>query len=305
LYRKEVRGMTTVRRMDVKPEVEPEEIFVKYANASLRDNPEILNEILGDFEKLDPQMGEYVEDEKRTREALKNGIKYFVRFMKCSLETAKAILEELDSPEERQIVSGAFEYAYGYSTVGLSDVRTCYLGNSRSRMLENEGYSGPFVIKCCECHQFFFNSMLKEIIQDKEYWDVGDGFFELMVEEAQTTIRRKVVLRSNPPGDRFQLRLAEHLFFEKSFYSPTWLEQTIKAIAGNSLIEFLLRGERTKLRQCTKCEKFYISKSLRPSKFCSDPCRLSWHNQRRIASGKAKDYKAKKRKEGAKESYYG
>ena len=59
------------------------------------------------------------------------------------------------------------------------------------------------------------------------------------------------------------------------------------------------------LRQCKECNKFFVSKTKRPQKYCSDKCRLSHHNKKRIESGEHAAYKRKKRKEGARESYYG
>ena len=73
-----------------------------------------------------------------------------------------------------------------------------------------------------------------------------------------------------------------------------------------SLGKFLISKENVKLiRKCMNCRKFYLAKTARPSKFCSSNCRLAWHNRKRIKSGEARKYKAKKRREGAKESYYG
>lgn len=79
----------------------------------------------------------------------------------------------------------------------------------------------------------------------------------------------------------------------------------VYTIVGYSLLEFLLHNDRRKLNYCEECHKFYISKSVRKQRFCSKKCRLTWHNRIRIESGEHRDYKRKKRKEGAKESYYG
>ncbi|MFC1880960.1 hypothetical protein ACFL2S_05605 [Thermodesulfobacteriota bacterium] len=71
--------------------------------------------------------------------------------------------------------------------------------------------------------------------------------------------------------------------------------------------EFLKISENKKLiHKCDECEKFFISKTARKQRFCpGNKCRLSYHNRKRIRSGEAKEYKRKKRKEGAKGSYYG
>jgi len=72
-------------------------------------------------------------------------------------------------------------------------------------------------------------------------------------------------------------------------------------------VEFLKIENNYKLfNVCDNCGKYFISSSKRKQRFCSGgKCRQNYHNRRRIESGEAKEYKRKKRKEGAKESYYG
>jgi hypothetical protein len=66
------------------------------------------------------------------------------------------------------------------------------------------------------------------------------------------------------------------------------------------LIQFLKYEDRRKVRRCDECGEFYISKTLRESKFCSDPCRFRSYNRERIKSGKAKEYKRRRYQEGHK-----
>jgi len=78
----------------------------------------------------------------------------------------------------------------------------------------------------------------------------------------------------------------------------------------SSIVRFVikfLKSEKNKKRiiKCAECGSFHISKTIRPSRFCSDECRHAWNNRKRIESGEAREYKRKKRAEGAKESYYG
>jgi hypothetical protein len=72
-------------------------------------------------------------------------------------------------------------------------------------------------------------------------------------------------------------------------------------------VEFLKIENNYKLfNVCDNCGKYFMSSSKRKQRFCSGgKCRQNYHNRRRIESGEAKEYKRKKRKEGAKESYYG
>jgi hypothetical protein len=76
------------------------------------------------------------------------------------------------------------------------------------------------------------------------------------------------------------------------------------------LIEFLQAdGVREKLHKCNECGSYFIAKTAYKSEsglyFCKKQHRLAYHNRIRIETGKNKEYKRKKRKEGAKESYYG
>jgi hypothetical protein len=73
-----------------------------------------------------------------------------------------------------------------------------------------------------------------------------------------------------------------------------WVSPTLKTARSARLMQ-----------RCDNCEKYFIAKTTRTQRFCGDTCRQAWHNRRRIESGEAKEYKRKKRREGAKESYYG
>jgi hypothetical protein len=79
----------------------------------------------------------------------------------------------------------------------------------------------------------------------------------------------------------------------------------ITLIVAYSLSEFLLHQGRQKIRVCKECEQIFTSKTTRRSSFCSDKCRLTWHNRKRIESGEAKEYKRKKRLEARIAKYQG
>ncbi|MCF8069235.1 MAG: hypothetical protein K9L30_11680 [Desulfobacterales bacterium] len=71
------------------------------------------------------------------------------------------------------------------------------------------------------------------------------------------------------------------------------------------LVQFLLTNQYPFLRLCDDCDNLYIKKNATTQRFCSSKCRMHFNSQKAIKSGKAKEYKRKKRLEGAKESYYG
>ena len=103
----------------------------------------------------------------------------------------------------------------------------------------------------------------------------------------------------------------EHTFSEESYLtkeaweSPHWTLLHKEPLAYCLVKHILADEKREYVRKCEECKRFYISKTRRERKFCSDKCRLKLHNRERIKSGEHAAYKRKKRKEGAKESYYG
>ena len=73
------------------------------------------------------------------------------------------------------------------------------------------------------------------------------------------------------------------------------------------VITFVRDPKRRPVSKCEnkECWNYTIAKTKKPRRFCSPKCRLYYHNHRRIDSGESREYKAKKRKEGAKPSYHG
>lgn len=45
------------------------------------------------------------------------------------------------------------------------------------------------------------------------------------------------------------------------------------------LVDVVFREERPILRKCAYCETYFIHKTLKEKKFCSDPCRFNFHNK--------------------------
>jgi hypothetical protein len=75
--------------------------------------------------------------------------------------------------------------------------------------------------------------------------------------------------------------------------------ESLKTIIIYDLINFWIdENLRKRLHQCRGCNKFYISKTLRFSIWCSDKCRLKYHNTLRIKSGKQAAFMRNKRLEG-------
>jgi len=54
--------------------------------------------------------------------------------------------------------------------------------------------------------------------------------------------------------------------------------------------------------KCLECKKYFSRSRLNEKKYCSDKCRLTLNNRRRIESGEHAEYKRQKRKKGARTS---
>lgn len=85
----------------------------------------------------------------------------------------------------------------------------------------------------------------------------------------------------------------------------TFNAQPFRVVAYLVIRFFKIQKNRQLIHQCHECKKYFIAKTLRKQMYCQDKCRLDWHNRERIESGEHAEYKRKKRRDGAKESYYG
>ncbi len=187
----------------------------------------------------------------------------------------------------------AFAAVYGFVPVE----GTCFTGCPHCGVVDfkrkKEILGGHFFdeenhIKCSECAQLVFIHILNEIVSGKEF-------------SAIELLPSFVYLKELSPDEEWHRREGFELPFE---HYDGYFRFSLNHVVSVGLIE-LLRDDRRKLKICSECNRFYATNTIRKSKFCSDKCRLKWHNRKRIRSGEAAAYKRKKRREGAKESYYG
>jgi hypothetical protein len=218
-------------------------------------------------------------------------------------------------------------YDMAFSSIYGHDYGMCLteLLNHRVELFGSEAFEGPQKLKCYECDQLHFIDILKKIIEGKKYNQID--WLETFIDISNNVIkfRREVEIYKSRP-DRTNKKLhsvalkenkiveiplnLDEIFHTDSFKAPhvffiNSFRQSLISAAFYSLTEFLLQNDRRKLKFCDGCYKFYISKTIRNQRFCSSKCRMKFHNQRRIESGEHREYKRKKRMEGAKESYYG
>ena len=224
----------------------------------------------------------------------------------------------------------AFAYVYGYIPVEHTFLRGCdnchdfcKHDGSASRVLESPLFDPDRHINCWQCRYLMFKYALNEIIERKEYSDM-DCFLGGIEELNPTENKRRYKKEDQAPfldiantRSPFKEEIRSNIeyipneydtggeFFPTIEHYDIFLSSTINHIVKTSLVCFLITNDRRKLKYCQECNKFYTSKSVHPAKFCSDKCRMAYNNRKRIESGEAREYKRKKRMEGAKESYYG
>ena len=278
-----------------------EDIFLTYANHPLRNNPEKVYEMFKEFKSLN------IEMDSVTDSLIRDVNKHFVTFVKCNdLKTAQEIQKKTKFMDRwnTRAFQMAFEGVYGYRGGYCEKECPWSFETKRKAMLGEKHFVGPERLYCYECDQLFFRDMLTGIVEGKEYSTIAGGELKALMVNAYFAITKRIV--------PFGQSLKEVLVFypKRSLYNETsdrgrFAFLYLHEIVAFSLTEFLVNSDRRKLKFCEECNNFYISQTIRPSRFCSDKCRLAWHNRKRIESGQAKEYKKMKRTEGAKASYYG
>jgi len=161
-------------------------------------------------------------------------------------------------------------------------------------------------------YQEAFRKLLWDIIEGKEYSAISlhvpnesiNRFPETCYDLVQT--RASIVLSDNDLKEEISQEVTWGFRADYLLSNDEWkFNDLVVNLANYCLCEFLINNDRRKLKYCRECSDFYISKTVRPSKFCSDKCRMAYNNRKRVKSGEAREYKRRKRREGAKESYYG
>jgi hypothetical protein len=93
--------------------------------------------------------------------------------------------------------------------------------------------------------------------------------------------------------------LDEDRFFETHATPDSPWDYMYLTVAVYCLVVFAKPLETIKLlHKCEECQGYYIAESKRKQRFCSEKCHNDWHNRKRIESGKAREYKRKRRAEG-------
>jgi hypothetical protein len=263
-----------------------EDIFLSYVNLSMKDKPENLLSIYDNIEKNINFYGDY-------RGLVKQTIENIVLFAKCnSKEEAENIFSELNNSPP-QIMNGAswvdcaFESVFGYlykqeqyqwEDFDGTCSETCLYGHIREQFYDTVQLSGPNRLRCHECDQLFFIHIVDSIIQGDELSEIL-GFKQLLKSSFNCVRWATIIVDSNDKVP-FKEMLEEALFvipdgfiriIENNFEQNVRdiFHDFIISITGYSLIHFLIKNDRRKIKKCEQCNTIFISQRINNRiKFC-------------------------------------
>lgn len=305
-------------------------LFLTYANKSFRDNPKNLKKVFYEIWSL--------VDRKVAHVTTKLIIDYVINYYlskKTYLDLYKTLKKSRRGRKDfSEHTAIAFAAVYGYlgndcEQICRSDQRYCY-----DVMIKHKNSVKNERLKCIECEQLAFVNILSEIALGKSYWDTvrQHALTQAEIDQgiwiSKTTILKPgmeipdtqhgdlywmmqnayscILCRASMKGDdiiekSYCLSVEKHFFIhggEQYIDLRHKFNDFIRSVVGYSLAEFLINNDRRKLKKCEECNLFFISKTVRQSKYCSDKCRLAHHNRKYILSGKAREYKKRGRLEG-------
>lgn len=269
-----------------------EDIFLVYANNSLRDNPEILYDIIKSFTNLESIEVDLKWVSSASGETSKIGcltaiIKYFVELVKCDdLQTAIKMRDTQRYIDDMHFQT-AFQAVFGYADGYCEDEAGCGYNNQRQNALEFNRFNGPERIKCYECDQLFFRHMLDGIVKGKEYFEIDELPNLLM--NANHHFNKRVLIVSSSSDSPFKETLQEKIIYIPIFTPGgnnklSFRNIFLWDIVAYSLCGFLFKNDRRKLKKCDWCSKFAVGKRLKvegKNSFCSTNCKEAFHRDRR------------------------
>ena len=263
------------------------DIFLIYVNCSLKENPEKLYEVFEHFKSLGIDM---CNIEKKVGRI----IDHFIAFAKCDdLKSASLLMKERINRSASEFMHGeirmAFEAVFGYRD-NYCEAK-CQYKHERIALLSNKLFSGPERLKCHECYQLFFKSLLLGLVQGKEYSEIGSSFESLSILllnshlDFNTSVINK---RETSPRSPFKEKLEVSMFYVPRVFDVVDNEYreclnrfVLGTLVSFSLSEFLLHNDRRKLKKCPYCEKFFIAKSIKRERCYSDNCRKEYERSKK------------------------
>jgi hypothetical protein len=277
------------------------DIFPLYANCNLETEPSLFPKIVEVFREI-PKGFHDISRAKQARRSrsleqppfqvfLDIGLKdhinilcwYFADLLKCgTLNKAREIRKEKESrngSSDQRLFEIAFEAVHGYRN-GFCETGCPYREYRKSKF-GIEKFSGSDRLKCFECDQLFFKQILKEIVEGKEYLDIGpDRALERLISGSCRNFRRSINAFTISNDNRyFSQEIFEFTFFvpakaifKNSGFKNGFRELFLEQFVAFSLTEFLLTNNRKKIKLCPYCKKFFIATDLRRKKCYEEAC---------------------------------
>ena len=184
-----------------------ENIFLTYANHSLKHHPENLRKI---FEMFNSQN---INIDESAQTAISNIINHFITLVKCKdLIAANDVRKnaKLDSEGEKRNFEIAFEGIFGFRD-GYCEKRICSWRKEKEVVLDCKMFIGPERLKCYECDQLYFKNILAGIEEGKEYKNIANDGFVNLIANAYTGLEKGVTIITE--GRPIKELLEEVLFF--------------------------------------------------------------------------------------------
>lgn len=249
-----------------------EDIFLAYANHSLIDNPENFYKI---FEEVDHYFQNTITGHMYVKEIIK-GILTFVKYNDLSwIESLHKLgtKRKLFNNYTKRVFEISREAVYGYRDNFCED--KCFYRIDRRERFDKKFFSGLDRLKCYECGQSAFICMLADLVQGKEYSEMID-LGDLL---AMQPLRR--IMRVDRASERSPLKegLKEDVVLDID--SPLgWgkgdvvnckfmFQKFLNKFISYSLIEFLQKNDRRKIKRCPFCGTFFIARDIK-RKRCYD-----------------------------------
>ena len=267
-----------------------EHIFLTYVNTPLTESPKAFSLV---FEAAKPHLS-FLEDQNEEISAI---IEQISNVCSSGRIAAKQKLARTKAGTSQAAMRVAYLSAYGWEEKKCRR-GVCYPLSDEPRQTYLKDYlvDKPGRRKCFECDQLLFTYMLRELVKGKPYSKICSNALMNLFLNAYSPLD-KVIIAVTPPRTPFkeELRVRSEWNLERAFQIEegyrdkrvsTGFNRSVMDLVGHSLAEFLLNNDPRNLRICEECKKFYVSKRMNKSRFCSDKCRLTFHNRKDIESGR-------------------
>jgi hypothetical protein len=268
-------------------------IFVEYANASLKDDPEIFWRLYSRYLELDPSK---LEPFDRMVRALVDSFKIFAT---CDNEKdAERIYEtELAKIDRHENI---------FKDVGRSEalkwsMEACFdecdecprLFRDIASELEHRGLRGY------QCVQNSFRISLRRFIESKEFnsgdrntdgsthLDMPINFLMQLINSCFDNSRWSYRIRNTETPNPFKTQVVStmHLFDDKIFYPlrsyTPFHDLFFRTIVGGDFANFLATKDRRKLKQCPYCHQFFVADDIRRRRCKSALCEREYQKRKK------------------------